>query len=127
MKKMRKFRKRKMIEKLWEAIALLNGPQEVRQFLEDIHYPSEISMLGQRLLIATLFRRGLTYEQIVSKTGASKSTVNRVWGVLPRGTGGYELALSTLQQERVRQEYEKRQYNKSPEQRYLETRLKKGK
>jgi TrpR-related protein YerC/YecD len=127
MKKRRKFIKSKIIDKLWEAISLLKGPKEIRQFLEDILYPSEVSMLGQRLLIATLFRRGLTYEQVVAKTGAGKGTAYRVGEVFHRGTGGYELALSRLRQKALKAEYDRREYAKTPEARYLAARLRKGK
>lgn len=127
MKKIRRFKKSKMVDKLWEAIALLDGPEEVRRFLEDILTPSEVSMLGQRLLIATLFRRGLTYDQIAEKTGAGMGTVYRVGEVLHRGTGGYELAFTALSAERTRKEYHLRRLDQSPEARYLAARLRRGK
>jgi TrpR-related protein YerC/YecD len=127
MKKMRKFTKSRMIEKLWEVIALLDHPKDVRLFLEDILYPSEVSMLGQRLLVATLLRRGLSHEQVFGKTGASMGTVNRIWQVMHRGTGGYELALMTLQVHRMQQTYRQKELAKTPVQRYLERRIRKGK
>lgn len=116
-----------MIDKLWEAISLLEGPGEIRKFLKDLLYPSEVSMLGQRLLIATLFRRGLTYEQVVAKTGAGKGTAYRVGEVFHGGTGGYELALSRLRQKDMKAEYDKYEYAKTPEARYIAARLRKGK
>lgn len=127
MKKIRKFTKSKIIEKLWRTVALLDNPREVRQFLEDILYPSEVSMLGQRLLVALLLRRGLTYEQIEVRTGASTGTINRVWQVMHRGTGGYELAFSTYDQKKIRDEYERREYALDPTDRYIKRRLRKGK
>jgi TrpR-related protein YerC/YecD len=127
MKKLREFTKSKMINKLWHAITLLEGDREVRQFLEDILYPSEVSMLGQRLLIATLIRQGFTYEQIIKTTGAGADTINRVLKVFRGGTAGYELVLSRLSEEREKEVYRRKEYNKSPEQRYLERRIRRGK
>ena len=127
MKKLRRFTKSKMIDQLWEMIALLDGPKEIRKFLEDILYQSEVSMMGQRLLVASLLRKGFTYEQIKAKTGASEGTINRVLQVMHRGTGGYELAFSTLNQKKLRDEYKKREYALDPMDRYIQRRLRKGK
>lgn len=127
MKKLRKFTKSRIVDKLWQAIALLEDYSEVRRFLEELLYPSEVSMLGQRLLIATLVRKGFDYRQIIQKTGASVATIYRVSEAMHRGTGGYELALSNLAQIEERALYRKREYAKTPEQRYIERRLSKGK
>lgn len=127
MKKMRRFTKSKIIEKLWQMISLLEGPKEIRLFLEDILYPSEISMMGQRLLVAEMIRQGLTYEAIKAKTGASEGTINRVLQIMHSGTGGYELAFSTLNQKRIRDEYKRHEYALDPMSRYIKRRLSKGK
>lgn len=127
MKKRRKFTKSKIVEKLWTALALLQEPREIRLLLEDLLYPSEVSMLGQRLLVATLIRQGFDYRSIIKTTGASVGTIQRVSDTMYRGTGGYELALSTLAQERERAQYHKQEYSKSPEERYISRRLRRGK
>ena len=127
MKKMRRFTKSKTIQKIWHILVSLQTPEDVSRFMEDLFTPSEVSMAGQRLLIATMLHRELKYEEIVDKTGAIRSTIHEVWKVLHRGTGGYEVAFSALQQEQERKDYHRREYHKSPEQRYIEHRLQKGK
>ena len=49
--------------------------------------------MAQRLEVAAMLKEGVTYHEIVEKTGASTATISRVNKCLIYGTDGYRMVL----------------------------------
>jgi TrpR-related protein YerC/YecD len=84
------------VDKLFEAILLLENEEECYRFFEDICTVSEIKSLAQRLEVAKMLTQNKTYTSISRETGASTATVSRVKRSLDYGAGGYKLVLKRL-------------------------------
>lgn len=84
---------------LVRALLAVQNPEEVYQLLEDLMTIREIQDLAQRVEVASLLRRHVTYTEIAQKTGVSTATISRVNRALTYGAGGYELALGRLDTE----------------------------
>lgn len=83
-------------DRLFEAMASLRDREECYQFFEDICTISEIKAMAQRLEVARMLEEGHTYEDIVSRTGASTATISRVKRSLNYGADGYRMVLARL-------------------------------
>ncbi len=90
--------KDEMTDNLFEAILLLNDVDECYNFFEDICTISEIKALAQRLEVARMLKRGITYAEISEKTGASTATISRVNRALNYGADGYKTVLERWEQ-----------------------------
>lgn len=88
--------KDEFIDKLFEAILVLENEEECYRFFEDICTVSEIKSLAQRLEVAKMLEENRTYSAISNMTGASTATVSRVKRSLDYGAGGYKLILRRL-------------------------------
>ncbi|HHV97395.1 MAG TPA: hypothetical protein GXX37_13160 [Clostridiaceae bacterium] len=86
-----------LIDRLFEAILLLENIEECYRFFEDICTISELKALGQRLEVARLLRQGKTYNDISELTGASTATISRVNRCLNYGADGYNMILDRLE------------------------------
>lgn len=84
------------VDKLFEAILLLENEEECYRFFEDICTVGEIKSLAQRLEVAKMLTQNKTYSAISKATGASTATVSRVKRCLDYGAGGYQLVLRRL-------------------------------
>ena len=69
---------------------------EAFSFFEDIFTIHELQAVAQRLAVARLLRRKVTYQEIAEKTGASTATISRVNRCLAYGAGGYQNMLDKL-------------------------------
>ncbi|MCL4439815.1 MAG: YerC/YecD family TrpR-related protein, partial [Firmicutes bacterium] len=84
------------VDKLFEAILLLENVEECYRFFEDIATVSEIKALAQRLEVAKMLEKDSTYTAIAESTGASTATISRVKRCLNYGADGYKLVLARL-------------------------------
>jgi len=75
----------------------MKDKDEMYAFLEDVATIGEIKALSQRLEVARLLSKGLTYPQIAQKTGASTATISRVKKCLEHGTNGYNIAIERFE------------------------------
>ncbi len=82
---------------LTEVLLSLKSEDEVRSLLSDLCTIREMQDLGQRLEVARLLRRQLTYSDIAQQTGASTATISRVNRCLIYGAGGYRTVLERLE------------------------------
>lgn len=82
---------------LYCTILSLQNHRECKSFLNDLLSPNERCMIIQRLQIAELLARGLTYKEISRITDASTATISRINKSLQYGTGGLLSALEKLQ------------------------------
>jgi len=92
--------KDRFTDQLCRAILLLKDEKECNNFLDDIATISEIKDLSQRFEVARMLRKGLTYEEIVEKTGASSATISRVKKCLNYGADGYKTILKRMYKEK---------------------------
>ena len=87
----------KELNDLYDAILQLRDREECYAFFEDICTISELQALSQRLHVAKLLRKKMTYQQISKTTGASTATISRVNRCVVYGTGGYNRILDRLE------------------------------
>lgn len=88
--------KSEYVDKLCEAVLMLNSVEECYKFFEDICTIAEIKALAQRLEVAKMLRVKKTYTEISQKTGASTATISRVNRALNYGADGYNMILDRL-------------------------------
>ena len=82
---------------LTEVLLSLKTEDEARSLLSDLCTIREMQDLGQRLEVARLLRRQMTYSDIAQQTGASTATISRVNRCLVYGAGGYRMVLERLE------------------------------
>ena len=75
------------LEMLYELIPLIESREDCRELLEDLCTYKEINAMAQRLHAARLLLEGVTYEQIIEKTGISSATLSRVSKCVKYGSG----------------------------------------
>lgn len=85
-----------LVDKLFEAILSLKTIDECYRFFEDLATVGEIKALAQRLEVAKMLDAGMTYEDIVTATGASTATISRVKKCLNYGADGYRMVLNRV-------------------------------
>lgn len=83
----------KDLDDVLDAILRLENVDEARRFFRDLCTPSELEAIAQRWGVVRLLERGLPYQEVSRRTGASTTTVTRVAHWLKRGEGGYRLVL----------------------------------
>ena len=85
-------------DELFEAILSLKNREECYAFLEDICTIKELLEMSQRLSVAKLLSRGMSYSQISQKTGVSTATISRISRCIEYGSGGYKMIIERLQE-----------------------------
>ena len=84
------------IHDLVEAMLLLKTPEEAQSFFEDIFTIKELQAVAQRLAVARMLKKKVTYQDIAEQTGASTATISRVNRSLTYGAGVYQLVLGRM-------------------------------
>ena len=84
---------------LMKAVLSLENEEDAYRFFEDVCTVAELKSMAQRLEVAILLRQGVTYQEIVKRTGASSTTISRVNRALLYGAEGYHRVLDCLEQE----------------------------
>lgn len=84
-------------DELCEAfLSLLKNKEECYAFLEDICTIKEILEMSQRLSVAKLLSKGMSYAQISQQTGVSTATISRISKCIEYGNGGYKTVIERL-------------------------------
>lgn len=83
-------------DRLFEAILQLETIEDCYRFFEDICTVAEIKAIAQRLEVAKMLAKDMTYTDIAERTGASTATISRVKRCLFFGADGYQLVLQRL-------------------------------
>jgi len=94
---MNKHNKKPRSTEMYEAILTLKTIEECTNFFSDLCTVTELLAMEQRFQVATLLDKGLVYNDILSKTGASSATISRVNRSLQYGTDGYRVAFDRLE------------------------------
>ena len=84
------------IADLARAMLELDNMDEAYRFFEDIFTIHELQAVAQRLAVARLLQKKVTYQEIAERTGASTATISRVRRCLHYGNNGYMTALERL-------------------------------
>ena len=84
------------IDLLYKAVLALKTPAECRAFFQDLCTVAELRAMAQRLEVAQLLDKGLIYNDILQRTGASSATISRVNRALQYGADGYKTVLPRL-------------------------------
>lgn len=84
------------LEDLYDAVLMLETPDECEKFFQDLCTEREIASISQRLQVAKLLKVRKTYNEIEDETGASTATISRVNRTLRQGAEGYDLVLENL-------------------------------
>ena len=85
---------------LFEAILSLDSIEECYRLFEDLCTVKEIEDISQRLKAAIMLRGGSNYAEVCAETGMSTATISRVSKCLERGTGGYDMVLGRIKNDR---------------------------
>ncbi|MCD7945337.1 MAG: YerC/YecD family TrpR-related protein [Clostridiales bacterium] len=75
---------------LYETILQLRDVDECYRFFQDLCTVSELRAMEQRYDVAVLLEKGMIYNDILEKTGASSATISRVNRSLHYGVNGYK-------------------------------------
>jgi len=81
------------LKALAKALAVLDRPDDVRAFLEDLCTPAELEAMADRWRVVPLLLKGVPYRDIHERMCVSVTTIGRVARTLERGAGGYAKAV----------------------------------
>ncbi len=95
------WRKEPWFHTLCAALRSCRTDDDMQNFLRDVATLSELQALSERLEVARLLGKGLSYRQVAKETGASTTTVTRVAHFLENGQGGYRRFLNVHRHHRM--------------------------
>ena len=75
---------------LYQTVLQLKDLDECYRFFQDLCTVSELRAMEQRYDVAVLLEKGMIYNDILEKTGASSATISRVNRSLNYGYDGYD-------------------------------------
>lgn len=81
---------------LYEAVQILESPDQVMRFLRDLLTFDEIREISKRFAVVKMLNDKKTVREISKKTKMSSATISRINFWLHHGTGGYRLVLEKL-------------------------------
>ena len=84
------------LDSLFKAILTLQTTDECYRFFEDLCTVPELKAMAQRIVVAQMLTERHIYTDIVSRTGASTTTISRVARALNYGSDGYALVFDRL-------------------------------
>ena len=90
--------KTESMDRLFETILNLKDKEECRAYLADLCTIKELQDMAQRLDTAVLLSQGYSYKKIMEQVEDSTATIGRVSKCLNYGTGGYQAAISRLEE-----------------------------
>jgi len=92
--------KNEQIDKLFEAILLLENKEECYRFFDDLCTINEIEAFGQRLMVAKMLHKKMTYQEIEKETGISAATISKISKSYMYGPSGYKMIIEKLDSEK---------------------------
>ena len=87
-------------EDMYKAILKLETVDECMRFFDDLCSITELRAMEQRFQVAFLLNKGMIYNDILEKTGASSATISRVNRSLRYGAEGYSVAFERMDEEK---------------------------
>lgn len=86
----------KSTDELCQALLSLKTKAECYAFLDDICTIKEALDISQRLSVAKMLKKGISYNKITKETGASAATISRVSKCCEYGAGGYDIVINRV-------------------------------
>ena len=86
------------IDDLYELIASITDPEDIRALFDDMCTRKEIDNMAERIFAARLLIRGNTYSQVMAQADISSATLSRVSRCVQYGSG-YSRLLKEKQEE----------------------------
>ena len=87
------------MDRLFQTILNLKTIDECYAYFEDLCTIKELNDMAQRLEVAILLSKGLSYQKITEQVDVSTATIGRVSKCLNYGTGGYKTTLEKLEEQ----------------------------
>ena len=78
------------------TLTSLSSPSAVNSFITDLLSPTEQIMLGKRLAIAYMIRKGYTQRSIVNTLKVGLATVSKISLSTKKPNGGYNLVITHM-------------------------------
>ena len=79
--------KQQHIEALFELIAAITDPEDIRALFDDMCTRKEVDNMAERIFAAKLLLQGNTYSQVMSQADISSATLSRVSQCVQYGNG----------------------------------------
>ena len=79
--------KKERVDRLFQLIADIDDPEEIRALFTDLCTAKEIQNMAERCYAAKLLLQGNTYNQVMSKADISSATLSRVSRCVQYGSG----------------------------------------
>ena len=89
--KMQNDPKQKKINDLYQLIASIQDPEQIRVLFDDLCTRKEIDNMAERVFAAKLLLDGKTYNQIMAESDISSATLSRVSRCVQYGKGYSQL------------------------------------
>ena len=86
------------MDRLFQSFLKLETVEECYAYFEDLCTIKELNDMAQRLEVAILLSKGLSYQKITEQVDVSTATIGRVSKCLNYGTGGYNSTLKKLEE-----------------------------
>ena len=96
---MARITKKEKSDGLYKAILMLKTEEEVYNFFQDLCTITELRAMEQRFEVAVLLNKGMIYNDILERTGASSATISRVNRSLSFGAVGYQVIFDRVKEE----------------------------
>lgn len=78
------------LNELYEMLIKVNTVDDCKALLDDLCTYKEVEQMAQRAYAAKLFLEGRTYNEIISETDISSTTLSRISRAITHGSGGYK-------------------------------------
>ena len=79
--------KQSRIDQLFELIARIQSPEEIRALFDDLCTRKEVENMAERVFAAKLLMEGNTYNQVMAQADISSATLSRVSRCVQYGSG----------------------------------------
>ena len=86
--------KQQRIDQLFQLIADIQDPEDIRALFEDLCTRKEVENMAERVFAARLLLEGNTYNQVMAQADISSATLSRVSRCVQYGSG-YSKLLKT--------------------------------
>ena len=83
--------KQQKIDDLFQLIASIQDPEQVRALFDDLCTRKELANMAERVFAAKLLLEGNTYNQIMAQSDISSATLSRVSRCVQYGKGYSQL------------------------------------
>ena len=91
-------------DNLYKAVLLLKTEEEAYHFFQDLCTITELRAMEQRFDVAMLLNKGMIYNDILERTGASSATISRVNRSLSFGADGYQVVFERMKEQEEREQ-----------------------